>query len=149
VSHGFEPCLKASNEIDKKQIPKALVTYVRFVAAKESKHLLPDLATTILKFMHKINDQEIMDSLSKNYLPAMLQAQEQVPVELAVELIRLAREQKTYDQANVETYYQKNITVERCHLGSLPLDTIIDIRRLARIFGDDKLAQRIDAKLGL
>jgi hypothetical protein len=140
--------LKAACEIDKQQVPKSLVNYVRFVIAR-IKYLLPDYAATVLKFVHKINDQKIIEDLGKNYLPDMLQNQVPVPVELAIELIKLALEQKTYHQADIERYYHDHITVEGCHLGTLPLDTIIDIRHLARVFGDGKLAQQIDARLGI
>jgi hypothetical protein len=143
--------LKAAYEMDNQQVPKTLVTFVKRSLEQEegSQYLLPNLVATILKFAHKINDQELMDYLKISYLPtALLRTQEQVPVELAVELIKLAQEQE-YLQADIERYYHKNITAERCHLGLLPLDTIIDIRRLARVFGDDKLAQQIDTELGL
>ncbi len=90
-----------------------------------------------------------MDAFSKNYLLDILQTQELVPINLAVELVKLAQEQKIYPQTAVESYFHKNITVERCHLRLLPLDTIIDIRRFAQVFGDERLAQHIDITLRL
>jgi len=79
----------------------------------------------------------------------MLQTQNLVPVELAVELIKLALESKEHDPASIESFYRKNITSERYYLGLLPIDTIVDLRQLAQTFGDDALLQKINERLKL
>jgi adenylate kinase family enzyme len=142
--------LKAGCEIDNHRVLKSLAAYARTWISEEKRYLLPTgLSVMILKFAHKINDREIIDTFIKYYLLDFLQSQELVPIELAVEVVKLAQKQKIYPLADIEGYYRKNITVERCYLNLLSLDTIINIRRLAQIFSDNELAQRIDAKLTL
>lgn len=138
---------RTASEINSQQVPVFLIDYAHFIAESNSRYLSQSLITTIVKFARKTNHQRLIDGLSKNSLPAILQTQELVPVELAIELIKLAQGLPDYPQTDMESFYRKNITVERCHLESLPLDVIMDIRRLARKFSDNELVQRIDARL--
>ncbi len=77
----------------------------------------------------------------------MLQVEKPIPVELAVELLKLAQESTIYDSATMQKFYHKNITADRCYLGLLPLDTIIELRRLARTFQDHDLLAKIEQSL--
>ncbi len=111
----------------------------------EKRYLPQELVVAMIQFAHKADDKRILDHFSGDYLKDMLQAQKLVPVELAVELVKLAQASNTYDRASIESFYHKNINVERCYLDVLPICTIVDLRRLAQGFGDDELL----GKMGL
>ncbi len=77
----------------------------------------------------------------------MLQVEKLVSIELAVELLKLAQESTIYDSATMREFYYKNISADRCYLGLLPLDTIVELRRLARTFQDHELLAKIEQRL--
>jgi hypothetical protein len=58
-------------------------------------------------------------------------------------LIKLAQESKEHDHAAIENFYYHNITP----MGLLPIDTIVDLRRLVLTFEDDALLQKINERL--
>jgi hypothetical protein len=115
----------------------------------EKRYLPHELAVAMIQFAHKVDNNDILNYFNRNYLKDMLQAQQLVPVELAVELVKLAQASNTYDQASIESFYHKNINVERCYLDVLPIDTIVSLRRLAQGFHDDELLRKIEQKMGL
>jgi hypothetical protein len=115
----------------------------------EKRYLPHGLVVVMIQFAHRINDQDILNHFSGDYLKDMLQVQQLIPVELAVELVKLAQAGNTYDQASIESFYHKNINADRCYLDVLPIGTIVDLRRLAQGFGDDELVRKIERKMGL
>jgi hypothetical protein len=115
----------------------------------EKRYLPHELAVAMIQFGHKLDREDILHYFSGDYLKDLLQAQQLVPVELAVELVKLAQASNTYDQAIIESFYHKNINVERCYLDLLPIDTIVGLRKLAQGFHDDRLLRKIEQKMGL
>lgn len=140
--------LKLVNEINGEQLIDLLTFYISQVLER-SNYIQPELALEILKFTTKLKDSEHFGSFKNQYLANMLQTQQLVSIELAVEVIKLALQSKENNSASIENFYRKNITSERCYLGLLPIDTIVDLRQLAQTFGDDVLLQKINERLKL
>ena len=115
----------------------------------EKRYLPHDLVVAMIQFAHEVGDKHILNYFSGDYLKDMLQAQKLVPVELAVELVKLAQASNAYDQASIESFYHKNLNVERCYLDVLPIDTIVGLRKLAQGFHDDVFLRKIEQKMGL
>ncbi|WP_220202394.1 NACHT domain-containing protein [Reticulibacter mediterranei] len=121
--------------------------FVPYIKQQILPNVPQELVVPIIKFGRKINDLEFPDHFRHDYLKKALNVQSLVPVELAIELVKLAQETSIYEQASIETFYYKNITSDRCYIGLLPIDTIVDLRRLAQKFGDGELVEKIDERL--
>ena len=133
---------------DQQAIQKLVSDYfIPYIGKMNVPNMPQELAIQIIKLARKINDLAILNHFSHDYLKNALNIQMLVSIELAVELLKLAQEMGINDQVDVANFYHKNITPGRCHLGLLPLDVVIDLRRLARAFGDDALSRKIDEKL--
>jgi hypothetical protein len=140
--------LKLTGDDGYQILSQYLIVYCRNMIT-EKRDLAQELVTVMIQFAHHTDDQDILNHFSGDYLKDMLQVQQLIPVELAVELVKLAQAGNTYDQASIESFYHKNINADRCYLDVLPIGTIVDLRRLAQGFGDDELVRKIERKMGL
>ncbi len=140
--------LKLLFEIKDQQVIKLLTLNISEVIQR-SEYIQPDLAFGILKFISKNEEQKVFVAFKGRYLTDALQNQKLVSVELAVEIVKLALESEEYDWVSIEGFYRKNITLGRCYLGLLPIDTIVDLRELARKFGDEEVLGKINERLKL
>lgn len=116
---------------------------------EQEEHIPLEWTAELIRFAREVDNPEIQNYFRKVYLRDILKTQSFVPVELAVELIKLALESKEHDPASIESFYRKNITLERCYFGLLPVDSIVALRQLTQTFGDDALLQKINERLGL
>jgi hypothetical protein len=140
--------LKLAVEIDDQQISALLMPYIHQILGKIT-YIQPNLALEILKFTRKVKDQVVLEDFKSQYIDRMLQTRNLITVELTVELIKSVRGSKKYSRAIIANFYHKNITPERCHFDILSVDTIVDLRELAHLFGDDMLLQKINKRLKL
>jgi hypothetical protein len=140
--------LRFSYEIDDQQLIDSLNTYICRII-KTNTYIQPELILEILKFTNKVKNGEVLEAFKNNYLTETLRNQNLVSVELAVEITKLALESREHDWMEIESFYHQNITLERCYLSLLSIDTIADLRQLVQIFGDNVLLKKINKRLNL
>ncbi len=141
----FIELLNLADENRKQTILEELRIYSCKIIAG-SRYIPHDLAVAMIKLARKVDDQDILDYFSGNYLKSLLQAQKLVPIELAVELVKLILVSDVYDQTSIESFYQKNISVDRCQLDLLTVGTLVDLQQLAETFHDNDMLSKIKQK---
>lgn len=108
-----------------------------------------ELAIAMIKLARRADERDILNHFGEDYLTDILQTQQSVPVELAIELIKLALENQTQDQVGIESFYHKYLSLDRCYLDLLPVDTLVDLQQLAQKFDDEELLRKIEKNFSI